>query len=127
MPTSIAPTKTSALVAPGGRGHEPRPRAEAAEPPAHAENRRAEDEFRVDVLARRDVEAGVEERRGTLAHEAVQYEVHGDRSHHDHGEARIPSAGEVEEAGHLLRARHARDGEADPEEQAARGARGVGR
>src|SRR6185369_11306192 len=101
----------------------------ADEPPAGAEERRADDEVAIDpAAAQRRIAGRFAERTG--GREAAQERDHGDAADHDEGERRIPrAAGDVEKAEHLRRLRHAGDAEPDGEEEAAdeadRGPHGV--
>ncbi|RZK90863.1 MAG: HAD family hydrolase, partial [Pedobacter sp.] len=92
--------------------------AEAAEAPSDAEHGGSEHELAVDVLARREMELHVEERRRASQDESMSDQVNRDRAHHHEREARIPAPEEVEKADDLRRLRHPGDREAHSEEHA---------
>ena len=84
---------------------ERRPRAEAGQAPAYAEQRRPADERGIDVAARRQVKARSVERTAHTLGELMSEGRHRDRAGQHEGQGRVPRARDVEETEHALRAR----------------------
>src|SRR5439155_3808357 len=99
-----------------------RSRTEACHSPADPEDRGPDDNSRIDVLARRNVEAVGEEGTRKLQNAAETNEGHGDRAGHHEGEARVPrprrNSSDIQKVQYLCRIRHSGDDEAEAEDQA---------
>src|SRR6056297_693301 len=94
-----------------------RARAEPDEPPAHAEQRRADHELAPDLGLRRCRELPSEGRL-PAARDGPCDHHRDDRAAHDEGERRVPVSEEIEPALHLGRVGHPRDEQAHAEHAA---------
>ena len=120
MPRIMAGMKARVPVAPRPTAVSAGPGQKAAQSPADTENRRAGENARVDVVARRQVETVTDNRFAARQHEAVADERHQHCPAHDEGERGVPGAEQVEEVQDLGRVGHAGDDETCAEEEAKR-------
>ena len=102
-------------------GREPRQGragAEARQAPSNPEQRGPENQRRIDPPRRRQVEGLGEGRAPEPAGQSVAEGRHAHRPAEHEDEARIPGARDIEEAAHAGGVEHARQGQAEPEQQA---------
>ena len=123
-PTIIAATNTIDSVDSVDSAVSAGPGAVAGDAPADAEDRRSGDQRKIDVFLLRQVEGFGEEGLFPLQNEPECNPGHDNgAAHHEH-QARVPVAGDVEKAEHLLRIRHAGDPQADAEQESGAERRG---
>src|SRR5215831_13977641 len=96
------------------------PRAEAREPPADAEERRARDQPPVEVAPCRHGEPICKQWMRTLEHQAEPRDRDRKRAAHDEEQRRVPFPGHVEKADDLSGVHHLRDGQPEAEQDSRR-------
>src|SRR5690554_5971492 len=102
------------------QGNQPRPRAEAGNPPANTEHHTANNHTFVDSAI--GGQSHVEAKKGqrTFSGNGKSHQPNDDGATHDKRKGGVPQAGDVEKAQYFLRVGHAGDNQAHTENQAGK-------